>query len=286
MIDCIEKRDESPEAPIISLHDKIRDHPSDEILRFALHDGTQLHGLSIRAASDTLIVRTSGGLEIAVPDAQIARVDLLQGQIHEGEFRRSDPNGTRLLLSSTGRGLKRGQGYFADYYLFFPTLAVGVTNNLSVSGGVSIVPTAPSQLAYLGPKLAFEITPNVNLATGALHVMIPEESDDVTLGYAVGTFGSLRSAITLGAAIPLNKTLDDSPVLLIGGELQISNNAKLLTENWIFTHDNGMLIYSGGVRFFGERLAVDLAMIGTSEGFGDEGFPFVPWMDFSVFFGR
>jgi hypothetical protein len=106
------------------------------------------------------------------------------------------------------------------------------------------------------------------------------------LGYAVGTFGSNRSALTLGAALPLTSD-DDNPILLIGGEAQISNGAKLITENWIFTGDNTTLLFSGGVRFFGEKLAVDLALISSEEFFeGDNGFPFIPWVDFSVVFGK
>ncbi|NUM78245.1 hypothetical protein HUU40_28120, partial [candidate division KSB1 bacterium] len=58
--------------------------------------------------------------------------------------------------------------------------------------------------------------------------------------------------------------------------------------NWIFTGtDEPQVLFSGGVRFFGERLAVDLALFSSEEFFeADSGFPFVPWVDFSVFFGR
>ena len=73
--------------------------------------------------------------------------------------------------------------------------------------------------------------------------------------------------------------------ILSCGEVQISNGVKLLTENWLLTSDEDLLLFSGGVRFFGEKLAVDLALVGSSDSF-DQGFPFVPWVDFSVFFGK
>ena len=35
----------------------------------------------------------------------------------------------------------------------------------------------------------------------------------------------------------------------------------------------------------GERLSVDLALITTQEAFKGDGFPFIPYVDFAVFFG-
>jgi hypothetical protein len=217
---------------------------------------------------------------------QIVEVSDLQGEMRGGQLYRTDPNSTRLFLAPTGRGLKAGQGYFADYFLFFPTVAVGVTDFLALSGGVSLVPGAESQLAYFAPKLTFPISPQVGLSTGLLHLAIPEDTDDVTLGYAVGTFGNACNGLTLGAALPLNSNEDKNPVLLIGGEAQMSNSAKLITENWIFTGNTTTVLFSGGIRFFGEKLAVDIALIGSDELFEGQGFPFVPWVDFSVFFGK
>ncbi len=66
---------------------------------------------------------------------------------------------------------------------------------------------------------------------------------------------------------------------------------QLLTENWWFVggegEDQSFLLLSGGFRFTGERLAVDLAFA-TSPEFFEEGvdFPFIPYVAFSVNFGR
>lgn len=259
-----------------------------DLRKIVLRDGTTINGELQRVQGDTLFVRTPGGLQIPVPDAQIVEVTALHGDIRAGTFYRADPNASRLLLAPTGRGLPAGQGYFADYYLFFPTLAVGVTDYFAVSGGVSILPGADSQLAYFGAKFTWPLSSRVGLSTGLLHLAIPEETDDGTLGYAVATFGSARNAVTLGAAYPFNANIDARPVLLVGAETQVSSSVKLLTENWIFTGANDSpVLFSGGVRFFGEKLAVDLALLSTQDLFdSDVGFPFVPWVDFSVFFGR
>jgi hypothetical protein len=261
-------------------------HSSTGLKQVVLRDGTILNGTLQQARQDTLFVQTSSGLQIPVPDLQIVSVGALPGEIRHGEFLRNDPNNSRLLLGPTGRGLQAGSGYFADYFLFFPTVAVGVTDNLALSGGVSIVPGASSQLAYFGPKLSFPVTPQVALSTGLLYVVIPGDTKDVTLTYAVGTFGNQRNGVTLGTALPVMTNEEVNPILLLGGEAQISSGAKLITENWFFTGSETTLLFSGGVRFFGERLAVDIALVGSEEFLQADGFPFVPWVDFSVFSGK
>lgn len=253
--------------------------------RIALRDGSVLNAALLRARTDTLFVQTAGGVQAAVADEQIDLIEDLAGEIVSGVYYREDPNTTRLLLAPTGRGLKSGQAYFADYFLFFPTLAVGVTDHIALSGGISLVPGASSQLAYFGPKFSFPLSSYVSFSTGLLYLVIPEDTDDATLTYAVGTFGSKRNSVTLGLGLPFTSDGESDPVLLLGGEVQVSNGAKLLTENWLFTEGDGLFLFSGGVRFFGAKMAVDLALISSDE-FWEGGFPFIPWVDFSIFFGK
>jgi hypothetical protein len=70
-----------------------------------------------------------------------------------------DPNYSRLLFSPTGRPLRKGDGYFSDYELVFPGVAVGVTDHLSIAGGVSIVPglRLSEQVAYVSPRLGWNL---------------------------------------------------------------------------------------------------------------------------------
>lgn len=262
-----------------------------EIKKLTLQDGSELFVTLQKAQLDTLIVRTLGGIEVKIPDNQIASVHQTQRQLGEAGFIRTDPNTSRLFFAPTGHRLNAGTGYFADYFIFFPTIAYALTDFFSVSGGVSILPGAESQVLYFAPKLTWQVSPKVGLGTGFLYLAIPEgdgedDQEDINLGYAVTTLGNDRSSVTLGTGLSLNSNTDLKTILLLGGETQISNSAKLITENWIFTGDEFTIIFSGGVRFFGDRLAVDLALLTTEDAFGGGGFPFMPWVDFSVFFGK
>jgi len=65
----------------------------------------------------------------------------------------------------------------------------------------------------------------------------------------------------------------------------------LITENWLIigggSLEGSLSILSGGFRLIGERLTADFALA-TSPEFFEEGvdFPFIPYVAFSVNFGR
>ncbi|HEX9933626.1 MAG TPA: hypothetical protein VGB38_00400, partial [bacterium] len=162
---------------------------------------------------------------------------------------------------------------------------VGVTDFLSFSGGMSLFPGIESQAFYFAPILTFSISHSAGFSTGFLTMKVPD-GDGITLGYAVTTFGNRMSDATLGTGIPLNSDSERNLLLLIGGGAQISNSVKLITENWIFTGEDSFILFSGGFRFFSDKLMVDLALLTTEEGLSGEGFPFMPYVDFAVFFGE
>jgi hypothetical protein len=68
--------------------------------------------------------------------------------------------------------------------------------------------------------------------------------------------------------------------LILGGEQRISRRSKLLLEVWKL---EGVTEVPSvfGVRFFGERLAVDFGLLYVF-GVETDGWPFFPWVDFVV----
>jgi hypothetical protein len=75
----------------------------------------------------------------------------------------------------------------------------------------------------------------------------------------------------------------NKPILLLGGELRLSNSIKLISENWI-PPGTDLVVYSFGFRFFGENLAADLGFFRPSH-MDTDGFPFIPWIGFAYNFG-
>ncbi len=271
--------------PVIQIH-LPDDMGPEELSVLILHDRTELQGKVVRVTADTVVFETAGGLMVAIPEEKVSSVDWPEGFLRGGQFTRYDPNSTRLFLAPTGRGLRQGEGYFADYILIFPTIAIGISDYVAMSGGISLIPGLDSQVGYLAPKVSLYSDDQVAAAAGLLFIFDLGGEGSIGVGYGVLSFGSPAAGVTLGAGIPFGEHLDTSPLLLVGGEAQVSSHAKLITENWIFTGGDPDIIFSAGVRFFGRKLAVDLALLSTPEAFRAEGFPFYPWVDFSVLFGR
>ena len=252
-----------------------------------LIDNSQLFGSFTNVSAEAAQFKTVSELEISIPDEIIADVRWPKGLVVGEVFQRYDPNNNRLLFGPTGRTLKAGQGDFTDFYVLFPTVAYGFTDFMMVGGGISLVPGASSQLLYIAPKIGLIQKDNLSLAAGFLYMSVPDE-DNFGSVYSSLTLGNPIRGVTFGVAVPTNGTDSDfgSPALLFGGETQVSNSVKLLTENWFFTGDNSLLVISGGVRFFGEKLSADIGLFTSPEFFDEGGFPFIPWLDFSVSFGR
>lgn len=266
------------------------EHP----LNLKLVDDTQLYGRIRFCSADTVQFVTLSGVNIAIPESQILEARWPQGEVTDGGFSRFDPANYRLFFGPTGRTLQKGEVNFSDFYVIFPSLAAGITDFLMIGGGVSLIPGASSQLIYLAPKINILHREKLDLAVGALYFGVPGEGGSVS-AYSALTIGNPLGGVTLGVAIPFARNFDDDEfnftALLFGGEKQISNRVKFITENWLIigggSLDGSLSILSGGFRLIGERLTADFALA-TSPEFFEEGvdFPFIPYVAFSVNFGR
>ncbi len=249
------------------------------IYRITLSDDSEIMGTIISSSDTQLVFLSLAGIEMKVPTLQIKEIETLSGKLQDGVFHKTDPNRTRLFFAPTGRMLKQGKGYFSIYELFFPSLAIGITDFLSISGGMSLFPGAEEQIFYVAPKIGFETSNNFSIGAGFLYLGIPDE-DAAGILYTVATVGNDRNAFTFGGGLGLSEgEFSQKPVLMLGGELTLSNSVKILTENWIFTSKNSHPLVSLGIRFFGEHIAGDFGLIFPT-GVNIEGFPGIPWVGF------
>lgn len=264
---------------------KISEPDTLKSVRLTLNDNSVLFG-QILAESDTSIeFKSSAGLLINLKPGLIKEREYLKGETIDGKYIRYDPSSSRLFFFPTARTPKAGSGYFSDYELLFPFLSIAVTDFLVLSGGMSIVPGASEQLIFLAPKVRFFNSENFCASGGLLYINIPEEIDNVALGYGVITIGTQKAGLSLGYGTQISSSGEDdlTGILMVGGDVQLSNSVKLMSENYIPVGVEDMdIVYSFGVRFFGDNLSVDLGFFGvTAEA---EGWPFIPWVGFTYNF--
>lgn len=249
-----------------------------ELRRVVLEDGTVLVGFVEDESADPLVLVTEAGIEQRVPLARVAEVTALL----DGRFTRYDPARTRLFVSPTARSLGSGQRRFSAYYIF-PSLAVGLTDRVDVSLG-STIPLVTSDGAgvVLNGNVKAALIESDGFAAavgGSASVPVATEGDTGVLGtfYAVATIGGEASAVTVGAygfyqaGLGFDSGVGDGTALLLGLERQISDRFKLVSENYAvlaFADDTEVLFGTlSGVRFFGDRLAADVAVaLGAVDG--------------------
>ena len=251
------------------------------VIELMLADGTTARGRVVAATDTSCTLVTAAGLSLTVPRRLLLRWRAVARGDGSG-FTFDDPNRSRLFLAPTARTLPQGDGYVGDYFLFFPVVSYGATDWLSLSGGMSIFPglRLEDQLLYLAPKVRVLHRPSLDVAVGATYLRLGW-SDFVNawggVGYGVTTFGSEDAALTLGVGWPVASSgAASDPWIMGGGEWRVARDLKLLAEGWKFPGSRDVPLIAG-VRFLGERIAVDCGLLRV---LGENMTGVVPWVDF------
>jgi hypothetical protein len=231
-----------------------------------LIDGSTIFGRIVSVSADTVSFQTGAGtMQLSVKAIRDVR-QISAEDVREGDYWFPNPNSTRLFFAPTGQQLKQGEGYFSDYELFFPGVAIGVTDNISIGGGISLFPASASdQVYYVTPKIGFSPSDKVHLATGVLFAGTNGGTGGIY--YGVGTFGDGNGSVTVGGGYGFaGGKIQSKPVGMLGAEYRISRRLGIVTENYLLPVADNNVLYSFGFRFMGEKLTTDLALANISGG--------------------
>ena len=239
------------------------------LVQLVLRDGSTLYGRVVDVTPVSLQFSSAIGVTTVSRSAISSLRPVEASSLHDGEIWPEDPSRTRLFFAPTGRMLRQDERYFADPYIFFPSLQYGVTDNVTLGGGMSAFPGLglDDQLYYITPKVGVYTSPGVNVAVGALIAGEKEFSDasPVGIGYGVATFGDENASMTTGAGFGFaHGNTSSTALVMVGGSRRVSKSIALVSENYFLTEAKSSILYSGGLRFISERLAVDVALVGTS----------------------
>ena len=249
--------------------------PADVTDELVLRDGTRAYGRVERVEHGVVTFKTTAGAALQVQVAEVVSVHPVNGTVSNGEFRRADPNPTRLFFGPTARSLRQGTGYAGVYEILLPFVQIGVTDRISFGAGTPLIFGGGSAHPFwITPKVQVYSGKAAQVSVGVMHFL---NVGDGSLGiaYVVATRGSTDSAVTGGVGYAYDRTYDSkngAAVVMIGGEHRVKRGMKLLTENYVF---NGGGIVTGGVRWIGERFSADLAMVVPTDGSTTIAFPLV-----------
>ena len=107
------------------------------------------------------------------------------------------------------------------------------------------------------------------------------------IAFAVGSIGEQDKSFTAGVGLGYTKEegeefeFAEHPILMLGGNIRLSNSIALVSENWFIIGEDlglGQQPFGIAIRFFGDRIAADVGLILIGEVL-EEGFP-IPWLSF------
>lgn len=241
----------------------LRPTPDSQRVKITLSDGSVLIGRVLEITP--LVVRfASAAGESTIPRQAIRSVEPVEAAaMHNGEYWPEDPSRTRLFFAPTGRMQRRGEVYFSDAYVVFPSFQAGLASRLSLGAGMSVIPglDLDEQVFYVTPKVGVVASPKLNVAVGALVAGAGGYLDEgpFGIGYGVATYGGEDASVTTGVGFGFDRGNTSHAILMLGGSARVSRNLAVLTENYYFTDERNSGLVSFGFRFMGERIAVDVA---------------------------
>ncbi len=263
---------------------------------FMLTDGTRIVGQIRRETSEKVIAISPQGVRFEIP-RHLIRSRWTVSEVGPSQYERPDANYSRLLLAPTGRPLRPGEGYLSSHYLVFPGFAYGVTENLSVMAGFSIIPGFGfgDQMKYIVPRIGWRSGERLSFSAGTLLMSADADGDggSAGLGFVVTSFGEVDRSLTVGLGMgwtnEKNRDAEfmDGPILVLGGSYRLRRTIAVVSENWLILNGDVRLSeqpFGLALRLLRESLSIDVGAILIGETLS-EGFP-IPWLSFTYHFSK
>lgn len=260
--------------------------------RVELKDKSSFVGRILDKDSIQIFMATTSFPRLGILIKEIADIEEVDAaSIKDGQYWFPNPNATRYLFAPSGFNLKRGEGYYQNTYILLNSFNVGLTDNLSIGAGIELLSTIASisgggggPIFFLTPKVGFEVSKNFHAGAGLLFATVPSFGDDDRLGmgiaYGVGTIGTTDRNLTGGLGWGfIRGDFDSKPIITLCGVTRVARRVALVTENWFAPTPDYHALLSYGVRFFNEKIAVDVAFINTRE-LAQTFFLGLPYVDF------
>lgn len=253
--------------------------PGETLYEIELEDGSEFVARLLARDGDTLTLQTVGGASLTVRVADVREALVARGYTTDGEFRRADPNESRLFFTATGRTLGQGQAYASAYFGVLPFIGYGITDRITIAAGAPVL-LGELEPFWIAPKIKVVDRDRTDVALGVLHFVL--EDEQAGIAYGVGTFGGDDGGVSIGLGFGYTGSdVESNPAIMVGLEGR-GRGAKFISENYLIPGEIGVI--SGGVRFIGRRFTADL---GVAAGGTDGEFACcLPVVSVSYAFGR
>jgi hypothetical protein len=213
-------------------------------------------------------------------------------QMVKGDYWFENPHATRYFWGPNGYGLRKGEGYYQNTWIFLNQVSVGVTDNFTIGAGL-----IPTFLLGGGSAIPIWITPKVsvpikkdkfNIGVGGLVGGVVGESSELAgIAFGTATVGSRdkNMSLSLGYGF-VGDEWANSPVVTFSGMIRTGKRGFFITENYFISAGGETLaIISGGGRYVFKKLAIDFGGFLPLASDLDQ-FIVLPWLGINVPFGN
>jgi hypothetical protein len=261
--------------------------PDSTIYNIETTDGNEYVGMIVDKDNMSVLLKTELLGEISIPLSGIKRIkQISSSRLIKGQYWFENPQSARYFWAPNGYGLKKGEGYYQNVWIFFNQMSVGVTDNFSMGGGIVplfIFGGAPTPV-YITPKFSIPVVENkFNIGLGALGVtVVGEEDASAALLYGTTTFGSKDRNISVGLGYGYaSGQWSNGPAINISGMVRTGPRGYFITENYyIGLGGDAAGIISLGGRSIIKRVSLDYG--GFIPIVESDTFIMIPWLGITV----
>ncbi|XWN36412.1 MAG: hypothetical protein ROO71_10680 [Balneola sp.] len=182
---------------------------------------------------------------------------------------RDNPAKNKLFITQTGKMLDKSSGYYQNTYIFFSNFSYGITNNISISTGFSMIPGLgiENQMFTAGAKVGTSLNSTLYVSGNIKYYKFFDFDEGVTSLFGSITYSKSRLDLTAATGIGLADGSSSDALLILGGQYRASERFAFISENIFFpTGDNeSTALISLGGRIISSKSAFDLGFFGIEE---------------------
>jgi hypothetical protein len=261
----------------------------ERLVAIEMKTGEQIVGYLISEDDTEVKLRTEKYGVVTLKWREILSIkDIDQNEVNkEGVYYKYNLQCTRYFFGPSGFGLKKGEGYYQNVWVFFNQASYGFTDYFSASVG-----TVPFFLfggptpVWIVPKVSIPIIEDkLNIGAGAMMGTVLGEDVGFAIPFGTFTYGNRNSNISASIGYGMaDGEWSSDPTITISGMLRVSQKTYLITENYFFPAAEVSLI-TIGARSFAGKIGIDYGLVLPFE-YGDFGGFVFPWLGLTVPFGK
>ena len=240
---------------------------SDTVRIVETKDGNNYVG-TVKYLQDSLVEITTNLGVLTIPKRMIRSITLPKNEeMVKGEYWPENPHSSRHFWGPSGYGLRKGEGYYQNIWVFFNQASYGFTDHFTL--GVGVVPL----FLFASEITPFWVTPKVNFqykngkgaySAGTILFGLAGGSNEFAgILYGTNTFGTRDRQLTLGIGYGYltgeDRGFANYPTVSVSGMIRTSRRWAFITENYLIAAggDTNIGFISGGARFMARHLAID-----------------------------